>query len=228
MLPGELSTLSVAIVWIESITTRSGLTASMCLKTVSIIASHTTWQSDRGSAMFPSADSHSLSARSFSWRALSSPLTYSTFDPLSRRTVCSISVDFPIPGSPPSKVSEPGTSPPPSTLFSSLSKRLILGSSSVLIWLIEIGLEPLPNVDCENAGPPPGLPTFCSLNVFHSPHDGHLPIHFGESYPQLVHTYAILSFAIFFCLVTTNLGKIFKRTKMWRGNIKVYSRLNMS
>jgi hypothetical protein len=28
---------------------------------------------------------------------------------------CSSSVDFPIPGSPPSSISEPGTTPPPST-----------------------------------------------------------------------------------------------------------------
>jgi hypothetical protein len=38
--------------------------------------------------------------------------------------------------------------------------------------------------------------TRISLNVFHCPHDGHFPIHFGDSWPQLEHTYAILSFAI--------------------------------
>jgi hypothetical protein len=40
------------------------------------------------------------------------------------------------------------------------------------------------------------LATLISLNVFHCPHAGHLPIHFGDSWPQLEHTYAILSFAI--------------------------------
>ena len=38
--------------------------------------------------------------------------------------------------------------------------------------------------------------TRISLKVFHCPHDGHLPIHFGDSWPQLEHTNAILSFAI--------------------------------
>jgi hypothetical protein len=35
-----------------------------------------------------------------------------------------------------------------------------------------------------------------SLKVFHCPQAGHFPIHFGDSWPQLEHTYAILSFAI--------------------------------
>jgi hypothetical protein len=26
--------------------------------------------------------------------------------------------------------------------------------------------------------------TVCSLKVFHASHDGHLPNHFGDSYPQ--------------------------------------------
>jgi hypothetical protein len=38
--------------------------------------------------------------------------------------------------------------------------------------------------------------TLISLKVFHSPQAGHLPIHFGDSCPQLEQTYAILSFAI--------------------------------
>jgi hypothetical protein len=38
--------------------------------------------------------------------------------------------------------------------------------------------------------------TFISLNVFHCPQAGHLPIHFGDSCPQFEQTYAILSFAI--------------------------------
>jgi hypothetical protein len=36
-----------------------------------------------------------------------------------------------------------------------------------------------------------------SLNVFHCPHAGHLPIHFALSCPQFEQTYAILSFAMF-------------------------------
>jgi len=34
--------------------------------------------------------------------------------------------------------------------------------------------------------------------LFQVPHDGHFPVHLGESYPHSVHTYAIFSFAIIF------------------------------
>jgi len=44
---------------------------------------------------------------------------------------------------------------------------------------------------------PVSLLTRISLKVFHCPHAGHLPIHFGDSCPQLEQTYAILSFAMF-------------------------------
>ena len=49
------------------------------------------------------------------------------------------------------------------------------------------------------------LSTRISLKVFHCPHEGHLPIHFGDSWPQLEHTYAILSFAISSAKITKNL-----------------------
>ena len=41
-------------------------------------------------------------------------------------TSCNNKVDFPIPGSPPTRVTEPGTNPPPITLSSSLRLVLIL------------------------------------------------------------------------------------------------------
>jgi putative N6-adenine-specific DNA methylase len=56
-----------------------------------------------------------LSALSLSCRALSSPETYSVRIPLSFSIVCSTSVDLPIPGSPPSRTTDAGTSPPPNT-----------------------------------------------------------------------------------------------------------------
>jgi hypothetical protein len=43
---------------------------------------------------------------------------------------------------------------------------------------------------------------FISLNVFHCPQEGHLPIHLGDSCPQFEHTYAVLSFA----MIVGNLG----------------------
>ena len=41
------------------------------------------------------------------------------------------------------------------------------------------------------------------LNVFHCPQFEQRPIHFCDSCPQLEHTYAILSFAIFYILRST-------------------------
>ena len=43
---------------------------------------------------------------------------------------------------------------------------------------------------------PVSLAIRISLNVFHWPQLGHFPIHFVDSCPQLLHTYAILSLAI--------------------------------
>jgi len=37
-----------------------------------------------------------------------------------------------------------------------------------------------------------------SSNVFHSPHDGHLPFHFPDSYPHCEHTYTVFALAILF------------------------------
>ena len=36
----------------------------------------------------------------------------------------------------------------------------------------------------------------CSAIVFHSPHSGHFPYHFADSYPQFWQTYAVFDFAI--------------------------------
>lgn len=43
---------------------------------------------------------------------------------------------------------------------------------------------------------PVSADTRISLNVFHCPQEGHLPIHFGDSCPQFEQTYIVLSFAI--------------------------------
>ena len=62
----------------------------------------------------------SLSALNFICSADSSPDTYNTFpSPFTLSHICNINVDFPIPGSPPSSINEPFTSPPPNTLSNS-------------------------------------------------------------------------------------------------------------
>ena len=80
----------------------------------------------------------SRSARMRICTADSSPATYST-DPrllasstrgASAPATCSMSVDLPMPGSPASSATEPGTSPPPSTRLSSANGSTMRGSSS--------------------------------------------------------------------------------------------------
>ena len=127
--------------------------------------------------------------------------------------VCRVSVLFPMPGSPPSRVMLPGTIPPPSTRFSSSSIISMRGSSIEEMSRNFIGLASLSECCPPNmvAAPPclmvmPAFFAACdpesaailiSLNVFHCPQLGHLPIHLALSCPQLLQTYAILSLAIF-------------------------------
>ena len=62
-----------------------------------------------------------LSARILICDKLSSPDTYRQSSPSLDKlpTICNNSVDFPIPGSPPIRVIEPDTNPPPVTLSTS-------------------------------------------------------------------------------------------------------------
>ncbi len=195
-LPGLVSASSVDMVWLESIITISGFTSLMCAKMFSSDVSHSI-------LMFALSGCAMRSARIFSWWALSSPLTYRMLRSGSRSIVCRVSVLLPIPGSPPSSTIEPGTSPPPSTLFSSSSRVSILGSSFELISLRNSGrflLPPtVPRTDTaadRAAIEPVSADIFISLNVFQRPQLGHLPIHLADSCPQWSHTYAVLSFAI--------------------------------
>ena len=195
-LPAELSTSEVLMVCMESITTISGLTLLIHAKIFSNDVSQNIRQLSLG-------DSFILCALIFSWWALSSPLTYNTFL-LIPNTVCSDSVLLPMPGSPPSSVSDPFTSPPPNTLLSSSSSISIRGSSvlemSFMFSAERVWGQTRPFVLNEDSLDGPAA-TLNSLNEFHSPHCGHLPIHLGDSCPQLLQTYIVLSFAIFFGLL---------------------------
>src|SRR5207245_2527910 len=78
------------------------------------------WCSIASSRVSPStwtapASTVNRSARSRIWSGDSSPDTYSAGTPAcsSRAAHCSRSVDFPIPGSPPTSTTDPGTIPPP-------------------------------------------------------------------------------------------------------------------
>ena len=70
------------------------------------------------------------SARNLICSALSSPETYKTVPPVAANCcdTCKSNVDLPIPGSPPIKTNEPGTTPPPKTRFSSTNSVFTRGS----------------------------------------------------------------------------------------------------
>ena len=94
---------------------------------------------------------------------------------------------LPMPGSPPSNVTEPGTMPPPSTRSSSPMPvglgRLVNGSMSPI------------NRAGDAAGPITGSSrpvAISSTNEFHAPHPAHCPAHFGCWVPHSVQTCSIL------------------------------------
>ncbi len=130
-----------------------------------------------------SPNSPILVARSLICFRDSSPDMYRTFCFLTERFrhTCRSSVDFPIPGSPPTRIKEPGIIPPPSTRSSS-SMPVVVRSS----LLIEISFNLAGSVTARDfrTAAPPFFTTGSSVNVFHSRQPGHCPSHFGDSYPH--------------------------------------------
>ena len=112
--PAVPSTAGEAIVCTESTTSRPGSTAS-------------TWPSTRGQVGLggevaaAGCSAPMRSARSRTWAADSSPVTYQggAGRPRAPGATSSSSVDLPTPGSPASSTTAPGTRPPPSTRSSS-------------------------------------------------------------------------------------------------------------
>ena len=92
-------------------------------------------------------------------------------------------VDFPTPGLPPISVSEPGTTPPPSTPSSSLSKDEYLYTSFSTISLILTAFEAFEVLDlvCFTTS---CCCWFSSINESQDPQFVHLPIHLGVVNPQ--------------------------------------------
>ena len=83
-------------------------------------------------------------------------------------------VDFPTPGSPPSSVTEPGTTPPPSTRSSSATPVGIGSTPS-------IGTSPIGRAGSTTApiATAAGGASTSSTIVFHSPQPSHRPAHLG-------------------------------------------------
>ena len=87
----------------------------------------------------------------------SSPVTYNTFlsfcSSENFARACSNNVDFPIPGAPPNKITDPETKPPPKTLSSSLMpvESFFISSAqmseNILTWLFKLPVYPLDKLD---------------------------------------------------------------------------------
>ena len=119
--------------------------------------------------------SPSRSARSRTCPAASSPLIYTACAPelASLAAVCSSSVDFPIPGSPPMRIALPGTMPPPSARSNSAMPETRRFNGGVLAS------------SASNTTARPPVERSCllentvagtsSVSVFHSPQSTHCP-----------------------------------------------------
>ena len=116
--------------------------------------------------------------------------------------VSSRSVDLPIPGSPASRITAPGTMPPPRTRSNSVkpvgmritsSRPVSVTGRSMLPFSasVSIGRMPLPE-----RGEALILGSWNSSIVPHSPQLGHLPYHFEPFHPHSEQTYCGAVFAI--------------------------------
>src|SRR6266705_2585203 len=128
------------------------------------------------------------SARRRSCSGDSSPDTYSVVTPArSRRAAhCSSSVDFPIPGSPPTRTTDPGTTPPPSTKSNSARPVRHRPTPPPSTADRRTGGLPVRSPDRPTARPP-GRPVGSSTRVFQAPHASQRPPHLGCSAPHSLH-----------------------------------------
>src|SRR5512137_1386161 len=91
-----------------------------------------------------------------------------------------MSVDLPMPGSPPTSTVAPRMRPPPSTRFSSAMPLSIRRPAVFSIAARGTAV----------AGAPAGrggLAGASSVKLFHAPHEGHRPSHFGSRWPHEEH-----------------------------------------
>src|SRR5258708_4701055 len=180
--PGAPSSSPVYVVWIESTNTTRAPMAWACGMMSSSRVSPSTWTRPASTA--------SRSARSRIWSGDSSPDTYNVGTPACSRRAAHWSkrVDFPIPGSPPTSVTEPGTMPPPSTKSNSASPVRQRSAPPALTSARRTGGGPAGRPARERRCARPGAwrPSGSSARVFHAPHASQRPAHFGCSAPQSV------------------------------------------
>src|SRR5262245_8317439 len=99
---------------------------------------------------------------------------------------CNSSVDLPMPGSPPSKIREPGTTPPPSTRSNSSMPVDRRTPCDISTSSYSLAVEDVEN--CENRLAPgegaAGVSARSSTREFHAPHSVQRPIHLGACAPH--------------------------------------------
>src|SRR5699024_2122168 len=99
---------------------------------------------------------------------------------------CKSKVDFPIPGSPPIKTRDPGTTPPPRTRLNSSkpvrTRPVCSTSTSFMVCAFETSFDKETRLLVSAS-----WGTFSSTNVFHLPQEGHFPKYFADSYPHSLH-----------------------------------------
>ena len=135
----------------------------------------------------------SRSARNRTCCGDSSPETYSTLRPAAATSAAAWSriVDLPMPGSPPSRVTEPGTRPPPSTRSSSAMPvgrgENSVGSTSLMGTGATAGAR---------IGGATGGPSASSTSVPQASQPGHWPTHLGAPAPHSVQRKTVRSRAM--------------------------------
>ena len=114
---------------------------------------------------------------------------------VSRATLPAVSkssVDLPMPGSPATSVTDPGTMPPPSTRSNSENPVAIRETFSVPISVIGLASDAVTGCGCVRdvrpgaavRTPADGRASWNSSIVPHWPHSGHRPSHFGPLQPH--------------------------------------------
>ena len=164
------------MVCIESMMTTSGFTSSIEPEIISRLVSETKYSS-------PSICPIRL-ARILICFKDSSPEIYNTFFAEWARFLhtCKSNVDFPIPGSPPTRTRLPFTIPLPRTRSSSPNPVVVRSWSSMEISEIRTGAAPRPGIRILSAACDfLSETTGSSTNEFHALHAGHCPIHLPDS-----------------------------------------------
>jgi hypothetical protein len=131
------------------------------------------------------------SARSRTWLVDSSPETTraGSVAPCAQRcATSSSSVDLPTPGSPASRITAPGTRPPPSTRSSSPTPvGRARAASALMVAIGRAGCTGARGLTARTAAGTAAAPA-ASITEFHPPHSGHRPTHLGGRYPQTSHS----------------------------------------